>query len=323
MSAIHQFLGRPSWFLRFSRARVFSLVVVTLIFVVGSRAADSARTFATPEEAVASLGAAVRARDDDALRALFGSGLSEIENPDRVQAAQSLAAFAAGYDAAHRIVRRSATRCVLEIGVDAWPFPVPLVQRGGNWMFDTSAGVEELLNRRIGGNELAVVRIMRACVDAQREYASRDRDGDQMLEYAQYLMSSRGMKDGLYWSRELDAEISPLGPMIAEAQVAGYAFKRRDEASERTPFHGYYFKMLLRQGPQAPGGKHGYIVNGNMINGFALVAWPAEYRQSGIMTFIVNQQGKVYQRDLGVDTARHAIRMTTYNPGPEWSISPD
>ena len=162
--------------------------------------------------------------------------------------------------------------------------------------------------------------VVRAYVDAQREYASSDRDDDQVLEYAQKFGSTEGKKDGLYWPRDLDGTTSPLGPFVAEAQLAGY---RKDPNQERTPFHGYYFKILSRQGKHAPGGAYDYIINGNMISGFALVAWPAEYEETGIMTFIVNQQGRVYQKDLGAKTGKVASSMTTYDPDSTWTPSRD
>jgi len=164
---------------------------------------------------------------------------------------------------------------------------------------------------------------MRAYVQAQREYASQDRDGDQVREYAQKLGASPGRMDGLYWPAEFGGEISPLGPLVAYAQGEGYGFEAKGNDRAREPFHGYYFKILTRQARHAPGGKYDYIINGNMIAGFALVAWPAEYGASGVMTFIVNQQGRVYQQDLGKNTARIAQKLSAYDPGPGWQVSPD
>jgi hypothetical protein len=298
------------------------LLVLTLATPPALRAADAAQTYATPEEAVAALANAVKTHDGDALRAIFGPAIADLQNPDRVQATNEFNAFAAALEAAHRLIRKAPTNCVLELGTNAWPFPVPLVQQGGRWHFDTAAGTEELLNRRIGKNELAVLEATRAYVEAQREYASRDRDGDEVLEYAQRLASSPGLKDGLYWPPELDGEISPLGPLVAEAQVAGYAMQATADTAGREPFHGYYFKILTCQGKHAPGGKYDYVINGNMIGGFALVAWPADYGQSGIMTFVVNQQGRVYQKDLGVKTGTLAPGLKAYEPDPTWEVSP-
>ena len=285
--------------------------------------AENPRTFATPEEAAAALAAGAKALDQSALRALFGPAVADVENPDHVQATNEFTAFAAAYDQSFRLVHVTTNKCVLEVGTNAWPFPIPIVLRDGRWFFDTAAGKEELLNRRIGRNELAVLEVMRAYVDAQREYASRDRDGDNVLEYAQRLASSPGKNDGLYWTPDLDGETSPLGPLVAQAQGEGYSMGSKAANAPREPFHGYYFKILTQQGKNAPGGKYNYIINGNMIGGFALVAWPAEYGESGVMTFIVNQQGRVYQRDLGPSTAKTAGKMTTYDPDPSWKVSAD
>jgi hypothetical protein len=197
------------------------------------------------------------------------------------------------------------------------------VEKDGKWFFDTAAGEEELLNRRIGKNELATLEVVRAYVDAQREYASADRDGNGVLQFAQHFLSSPGKKDGLYWPPDLDGEISPLGPLVANAESKGYRLKGRDSEGNYEPYNGYYFKILTRQGKNAPGGAYNYVINGNMIGGFALVAWPAEYGKSGIMTFIVNQQGFIYQKDLGEKTTKLASSMKRYDPDSSWQLSPD
>ncbi|MBX3733302.1 MAG: DUF2950 domain-containing protein [Verrucomicrobiae bacterium] len=298
--------------------------VVLLVTRTAAAAADEVpRTFPTPDAAVAALADAARNHDWTGLRALFGMATDELVATDRVQATNELGNFAEAFAAHHRLLEETATRRVLEVGTHAWPFPVPLVQQHGRWRFDLEAGQEELLNRRIGRNELAVLNVMRVYVEAQREYASRDRDGDRVLEYAQRLGSSPGTKDGLFWPPDLDGELSPLGPLVARAQTEGYALDDPEAGDAREPFHGYYFKLLTRQGRHAPGGKYNYVINGNMIGGFALVAWPADYGESGVMSFLVNQQGRVYQRDLGSNTARKASRMTAYDPGPGWQVSPD
>lgn len=290
---------------------------------IPARAADAQRTFATPDEAVAALRTAAKNQDQAALRAIFGPELEDIENPDRVQATNDFATFTAAMDEKFHITHESDTKCVLELGASAWPFAIPIVKREGKWLFDTAAGDDELLNRRIGKNELSVLEVMRAYVNAQREYASKDRDGDQVLEYAQRLASTPGTKDGLYWPPDLDGEISPLGPLVADAQSAGYFGETPTDKHSPEPFCGYFFKIMTRQGKHAPGGKYDYIINGNMIGGFALVAWPAEYGESGIMTFIVNQQGRVYQKDMGQKTAKEADKMDTYDPDASWHASPD
>jgi hypothetical protein len=196
---------------------------------------------------------------------------------------------------------------------------MPLVKVDGKWYFDVAAGREEILNRRIGRDELGAIAVCHAYVDAQREYASRDRTGDGVLEYAQYLMSTPGKHDGLYWSAKNPGdEVSPLGPLVAQAHQEGYHRRTGLLTQNQSPYHGYYFQVILRQGRHAPGGKYSYVINGHMIGGFALVAWPAEYGNTGIMTFIVNQQGKVYQKDLGPNTDKLAPKITTYDPDASW-----
>jgi hypothetical protein len=287
------------------------------------RAADTGKTFATPEEAVSALVTATSERSGTDLRAIFGPAAAELQNPDRVQATNEFRSFRSALAETNRLVHETDTKYVLEVGTNSWPFPVPIVKKDGGWFFDTEAGKEEILSRRIGKNELATLEVMRGYVEAQREYASRDRTGDQVLEYAQRIASTPGTKDGLYWPPELDGEISPLGPMVAEAQAQGYTVRAKGQESTRMPFHGYFFKILTRQGKHAPGGKYCYVINGHMIGGFAMVAWPAEYGDSGIMTFIVNQQGRVYQKDLGPKTGKLAPEMKAYDPDSSWSLSPD
>ena len=303
----------------------FALFLLLLGYVSSSAlgADGTARAFAAPEEAVIALDQAVNTTNRAAFAALFGPESEELANPDSVQGAQEMATFAAAFNATNRLVRESETRMVLEVGTNAWPFPIPLVKTAKGWQFDTQAGLEELLNRRIGRNELEVLRVMRAYVDAQREYASKDRDGDGVLEYAQKMSSSPGQMDGLYWPPELNGEISPLGPLVAQAQGEGYFSESRAADAGPQPFHGYLFKILTGQGQHAPGGNYSYIINGNMIGGFALVAWPARYGDTGVMTFIVNQQGRVYQKDLGENTSRIVKKIRAYDPDPSWRASQD
>lgn len=299
------------------------LCVCWSLSAVGSlSAADATRTFPTPQDAVKALGLAVNTTNRAALASLFGPDSETLANPDSVQGAREMTEFAAAFNATNHLAEESKARMILEVGTNEWPFPIPLVKNAGGWQFDTAAGLEEILNRRVGRNELDVLQVVRAYVDAQREYASRDRDGDQVLEYAQKIASSPGQMDGLYWPLELNGEMSPLGPLAARARQGGYARKASGE-DEPQPFHGYFFKVLTRQGKNAPGGKYDYVINGNMIGGFALVAWPVEYGESGVMTFIVNQQGRVYQRDLGKNTAKIAEKMKAYDPEPGWSLSAD
>ena len=203
----------------------------------------------------------------------------------------------------------------------AGPFPFPWSKQDGQWLFDVEAGKEEILNRRIGANELGAIQVCRAYVQAQREYASADRNGDEVLEYAQHLRSTPGAHDGLYWSTRTGDELSPLGPLVAQARGEGYRQQTKILTDEQSPYHGYYFRILTRQGKHAPGGKYNYIINGHMIAGFALVAWPAEWGNTGVMTFIVNQRGKVYQKNLGPKTPSIAKAMTTYDPDTTWTLA--
>jgi hypothetical protein len=284
------------------------------------QAAEVGTTFANPEEASQALAKAAGTRDRDAVRTIFGLATDEMVAADPVQAANDLEKFADAFQVAHQLTNKTDTVIILEVGKDNWPFPIPLVKQGDRWYFDTDAGKDEILTRRIGRDELQTLDTVRAYVDAQREYASRDRNGSQVLQYAQKFASTSGKKDGLYWPEELDGEVSPLGPLVAEAQEEGYS--KKDKVGP-VPYHGYYYKILTRQGSRAPGGKYDYVINGNMIAGFALVAWPAQYGESGIMTFIVNQQGRVYQKDLGPKTGKLAADMKEYNPDPTWRLSPD
>jgi hypothetical protein len=299
------------------------VISLALIAPVALSAAETGQAFATPEEAVSALAAATSAQDTNALRVLFGSAAADLQNPDHVQATNDLIEFTTAFKQAQQVVRQSDSKCVLYVGENPWPFPVPIVKKDGQWFFDAEAGKDELLNRRIGNNELSTLESARAYVEAQREYAAKDRDGDEVLEYAQRITSTVGTKDGLYWPPDLDGDISPLGPRVAQAQTQGYWASPREEGVEPEPFHGYFFKILTRQGKSAPGGEYNYIINGNMIGGFALVAWPAEYGNTGVMTFIVNQQGRVYQKDLGPTTAKRAAAMKSYDPDKTWTISRD
>jgi hypothetical protein len=303
------------------------LAALTSAFPCLSHAAttsNTAKMFATPEEAVAALRVATASADTNALRDVLGPGAEDLQNPDRIQATNELETFSTALAQTNHLVRRSDKLVILEVGDDLWPFPVPIVKNGGGWYFDTETGKDELLNRRIGNNELATLPVMRAYVDAQREYASTDHDGNDVLEYAERLISSPGKEDGLYWPPKYDGDESALGPLVAYAQLEGYSPELREEdEEERGPYHGYFFKILTRQGPHTSAGKYDYVINGHMIAGFALVAWPAEYGNSGIMTFIVNQQGRVYQKDLGPNTTKLASKMDTYDPDPSWTLSRD
>ena len=277
--------------------------------------------FASPDAAVKALAAAASIKNTNALNAIFGPAARDLASPDAVQAAAGLAQFSQRLAEKTELVRESDSKMVLQLGADGWPFPIPLVKQGGQWHFDTIAGKEEILNRRIGMDEIGAIHVCRAYVEAQREYASKDRDGDEVLSYAQRLRSTPGKHDGLYWSQKTGDELSPLGPLVAAARVEGYHQQTKILTEEQSPYHGYYFKILTKQGAHAPGGKYSYIINGHMIGGFALVAWPAEWGNSGVMTFIVNQQGKVYQKNLGPKTSAIAAKMTAYDPDSTWTVA--
>ena len=310
----------------FVRAKAFAGVLALAAAcnvwpILKATAADApGQSFATPRDAVMELQRAAAAADFRKLRAIFGSRLDEIANPDWVQATNEVTAFAAALRETNRLVSIGGRRMAVEYGRDRSSFPVPLVESAGRWVFDTEAGAEELVNRRIGRNELAVLEAVRTYVEAQREYATADRDDDEVLEHAQKFRSADGKKDGLFWPEDLDGSISPLGPLVADAQAEGYA---EGAGTEPRPFNGYFFRILTRQGKRAPGGAYEYIINGNMIGGFALVAWPAEYDETGVMTFIVNHQGRVYQKDLGPKTGKIASSMKVYDPDSGWTPARD
>jgi hypothetical protein len=205
---------------------------------------------------------------------------------------------------------------VLSVGEKDWPFPIPLVQAGDRWVFDTRAGKEEILNRRVGENETDTVQTLLAIVDAQREYAMQPRDADGVRKYAEKFASDPGKKNGLYWSTAPGEEQSPLGELVADARAEGYT--RKEQKQGPVPYHGYYFRILKKQGKSAPGGAFDYVVKHKMIGGFAVVAYPAVYGSSGVMTFIVNHDGTVYQKNLGRGTARTAAAMASFDPDPTW-----
>jgi hypothetical protein len=305
-----------------SLASGFGLTCLTLTLPVRASAADE-QTFATPQEAIKALVAAARNNDTNAIRLIFGPAGHELISPDVVQATEEFKLFVQGLAEKTQLVNNSESNATLELGVDGWPFPIPLVKEGAQWHFDTAAGSEEILARRIGRNEMGALNVCNAYVVAQREYASEDRMGDGVLAYAQFLRSTPGTHDGLFWpTNQPGEELSPLGPLIAQARVEGYHRTATMLNDEQVPYHGYYFKILTRQGKHALSGKYNYIINGRMIAGFALVAWPAEWGNTGVMTFIVNQTGIVSQKNLGPKTANTAKAMTVYNPDLTWTPAP-
>jgi len=285
-----------------------------------SASAEDEQTFASPQEAVNALVTAAKNHDTNAIHSIFGDTGHDLISPDVVQATEEYKLFVQHLTEKTELASNSDSNVTLEIGADGWPFPIPLVKQGGKWFFDTVAGAEEILNRRIGMDEIGAINVCNAYVDAQREYASQDRMGDGVLAYAQFLRSTPDTHDGLFWpTNQPGEELSPLGPLIAQARVDGYHRTAKMLNDEQAPYHGYYFKILTRQGKHAPGGKYDYIINGRMIAGFSLVAWPAEWGNTGVMTFIVNQQGKVYQKNLGSKTVKIANAMTIYDPNDAWT----
>jgi hypothetical protein len=294
------------------------IFAVTLILLGSYQRADAQqKTFKTPEEAVTSLMEAVKANDTKAMLAIFGpAGKEIISSGDKVQDKATGERFLKAYEVMNKLEKETDSKMTLVVGEEEWPFPVPIVKKGENWLFDTLAGKEELINRRIGRNELNTIQVCLAYVDAQREYAMKDQDGDGLLAYAQKVWSTKGKKDGLYWETKEGEEQSPLGPGAARAVAEGYT--PRKPGDKPLPFHGYYYKILKAQGKNAPGGAYDYVVKGKMIGGFAMVAYPAEYGASGVMTFIVNHDGVVYEKDLGAETGKIASAMTKYDPDPTW-----
>ena len=279
--------------------------------------AVAAKGFSTPDEAVKALLEALVSKDNQQLIALFGKLEDELlSSGDAVQDHNNRAEFVGLAQEKTRIEALDENKAILHVGNNDWPFPIPLVKTAESWQFDAEQGYQEILNRRIGRNELSTVAAMRGYVEAQFEYANLDRDGDGVSEYAQKFRSDQGKFDGLFWEAAENQPQSPLGPLFAQAKAEGY---QAPAASENpAPYHGYYYRILTRQAAAAPGGKYDYRINGNMIAGFGLVAFPAQYGSSGIMTFIVNHQGKVYQKDLGPKTAELVERLKEYNPDSTW-----
>lgn len=295
------------WFMALA-VMVFTVITVDNGFAGATN--PLGQGFASPQEAVAALVATVREYDTKMAMAILGPDAEEIIfSGDEVEGKEGAADFIIKYDEKHRLEMIDQTSATLIIGKDDWPFAIPVVKSGESWFFDVAAGKEEMLNRRIGENELNVIQVMQAYVEAQLEYASKDRDGDGVREFAQQIKSNEGKQNGLFWPVKEGDEISPLGSFIAEAASEGYAVN----SSKSQPYHGYYYKVITRQGENAPGGAYDYVVNGNMILGFGLIAYPAKYGASGIMTFFVNQEGVVYEVDLGEKTVEIVNKKIKYN----------
>ena len=281
----------------------------------GASGAVAQRHFATPEEAATALVDMLRSNDQKALIAILGpGGKSLLSSGDPVSDRRVRERFVALYDEKHKL-DAGGGKVVLKVGPDDFPLAIPIVPDGPTWRFDTAAGKEEILNRRIGQNELNTIQVCLAYVDAQREYYSRDPDGNSLLQYAQRIASRPGKRDGLYWPTKPGEPESPLGPLASRARGEGYS-KRSEQP---VPYWGYYYRILTAQGKDAPGGAYSYLAHGQMMGGFALVAYPAQYGVSGVMTFIVNQDGVVYQKNLGPNSAAIARAMKEFNPDSTWT----
>ncbi len=298
-------------------AGLIGFVVSCWLSAIGMACAGAPKqaTFDSPKAAVEALVAALKANDERRLAALFGPESGKLIGSGDPTADQAeRARFVAAFEETHKVEMQGDTKAVLSVGQDDWPLPVPIVKRGDTWRFDARKGQDEILNRRIGKNELSAIQVLLAVVDAQREYSSEDRNGNGRLEYARRFFSEKGKKDGLYWARQSGEPESPLGPLAATASREGY----KRESGKPTPYHGYYYKILTAQGKDAPDGAYSYLAQGHMIGGFAVIAWPAKYGSSGVMTFLVNQDGVVYEKNLGPNTATEAAKLKTFNPDKTW-----
>jgi hypothetical protein len=303
-------------FLGFLRASPSLLVALLLCTGTAVAAEPAQKTFATPDEAVAALVAAIKADNVKSMREVLGNAGGTLTSGDKVADRAAANAFVSEYDAKHSVTVNG-DKAALVIGKDDFPFAFPLVKSGDKWRFDTAAGIDELNARRIGANELTTIKVLQAIVDAQRDYASVDRDGDGVVSYARKIISTPGKMDGLYWKTKPGEPQSPLGELVAHASSEGYGKEKAPQA-----FHGYYYKALKGQAKIGDNPAQDFIVRGRAIGGFAVVAYPAKYGSSGIMTFMVNQDGTVYESDLGPQTAAKAGAMSKFDPGKGWSAVP-
>ncbi|HKE44589.1 MAG TPA: DUF2950 domain-containing protein [Steroidobacteraceae bacterium] len=292
------------------------LLLVSACDLVGKQ-----RTYASPQEAVDALMAAVKSGNTNQLLRVLGKEAKPLfDSGDPVQDRNTGQRFVDLYTQSHKLATRDDGAQILEVGSDEWPFPFPLVQESGKWRFDDGEGVEEIVDRRVGRNELSAIQACLAYVDAQREYYARDPDDDPLLHYAQLLISTPGKRDGLYWEAGVAEVPSPLGPAYANARAAGYG---KQESGKPQPFYGYYYRILKGQGSNAKGGAYDYIVHDRMIGGFGLIAYPADYGNSGVMTFVVNHDGVVFSKDLGKDTEKLAGEMNVFDPDGTWKREGD
>lgn len=291
------------------------LLMVVLLMARAAPAAEPAaqKSFARARDAVAALVAANRTNDTAALEQILGpEGSSLVSSGDQAQDKRDRAQFVALYEKHHRLTRTAPDTLTLLIGSNEWALPIPLVKQEGQWRFDTAAGTKELLYRRIGANELAAIQVARALYRAQLEYAASAHDGNEKGLYAQRFRSTPDKHDGLYWPVTGDEAASPAGPLVAEAEASGR------ERGKHQPFHGYYFRILKSQGPHARSGARDYVIDGKMSGGFAILAYPAEYGVSGVMSFLVSRRGTVFESDLGAATSETAQALTAFDPDDSW-----
>jgi Protein of unknown function (DUF2950) len=300
---------------RHARACLSILVLALSFLAVPAPAADQ-KTFATPTQAVQALVKAATDGDQDEMMAVLGEdGKDLVYSGDPVQDKAGMESFVKSYETKHSIIEQDAKTRILEVGANNWQMPIPIVNDGGKWRFDTASGRQELLYRRIGHNELGAMAACRGYIDAQKDYAAVGHDGLPAGIYAQKWISSEGKQDGLYWENAEGEPASPAGPLLAQASEEGYA---TGEGAKGQPYHGYFYRILKAQGPAAKGGAKSYLSDGKLTDGVAMVAFPAQYKVSGVMTFIINQRGIVYQKDLGEKTEEIARAMTDYNPDSTW-----
>ena len=297
------------------RTIALTSAVALLVASANAGAAMLQKTYGSPDEAAKALVAAARADDAKAMLAILGAEAKKLLfSGDAVADHAAREKFVKAYDEANKLEMAGDAKAILAVGKDAWPLPIPVVKVGDAWRFDAKQGAEEILNRRIGRNELSAIQAVEAYVDAQREYYLLNPTQDKLLQYAQRFVSSKGKKDGLYYPTAKGETPSPLGQLFESATAAGY----KPGSGKPSPYYGYRYRILKAQGPDAPGGAYDYVVRGKMIGGFALIAYPASYGSSGIKTFIVNHDGIVYEKDLGPDTATAAQKIRKFNPDGTW-----
>jgi hypothetical protein len=293
------------------------ILIATLVTPLALAAPPGQKTFKTPEAAVQALIKSAQSKDSQAVLGILGPAAKPlIESGDPVADQNARSTFLAKYKEKNVLDKSVANKATLNVGEDDWPFPIPVVMKDGAWYFDSAAGVEEMINRRVGENELSTIQSCLAYADAQQEYYLRNVQKDPLQHYANRLISSPGKKDGLYWPAAANEPQSPLGEEFAAARAEGYLQPGTPKGS---PYHGYIYRVLTSQGPNAPGGAYDYLVNGELFGGFGLIAFPAEYGNSGVMTFIVNQDGVVYSRDLGPNTQKVAMGIVEFNPDSMWT----